>query len=237
MGKTNNPNPRPADTSVTIQKYVFYGTVLTALISGIFTYLSSQNKNESAQNAQETKEQVQNIDATTKEINIIAKALEGVPIGSIIAYSGNAEDINVSNIWKICDGRTLQQKDYPELATKLNGLWGNDGTNSNTIYLPDLQGMFLRGVDGGKNDPDITTRKDKPGGKTIGGRVGSYQEDAIQDHKHRAPVGGGGGADYGKWSNDPSIDKTYSTSGAIDANVSSETRPENKYVYWIIRVK
>src|ERR1051326_3150408 len=90
------------------------------------------------------------------------------PLGTVIAYSGNF----VPNLtkweedhgWLLCDGRMLdrteQNQKYQPLFDAIGSSWGGDGANK--FNLPDLQGYFLRGVDGNAGrDPDRTTRDRK----------------------------------------------------------------------------
>jgi microcystin-dependent protein len=126
---------------------------------------------------------------------------------------------------------------------------GNDGnspfayaqTNTggfSTFNLPDFRGMFPRGTDPtGINDPDYTYRTSANSGNT-GGKVGSIQADGMSDHTHsitfRAGAGAttpeapGGGGTYNYNSNGMS-----SVSGIT--NITTESRPKNVYVNFIIK--
>lgn len=180
-----------------------------------------------------------------------------LPVGSIVAYAGQIDKIP-SN-WRPCNGDTVSTDDYPALWEVLNNVWG--GVDEKHFKLPDLQGRFLRGVDGGtKRDTGIDERT--PSGDRPKETVGSVQGDALQDHKHedaghdhpanflfQASVGGGGG--YGAAEGNQPDAKNPGLTGksraviggaiSIDSNspvrTASETRVKNAYVFWIIRVK
>ncbi len=99
-------------------------------------------------------------------------AANGVPTGTILPFGGET----IPDGFVVCDGASYSKTDtkYKALATALNGAWGQSGNNFN---VPDLRGMFLRGVDGGAgNDPNAGTRVAKNNGFS-GDRVGSIQAD------------------------------------------------------------
>src|SRR5262245_41983332 len=103
------------------------------------------------------------------------------PIGSIIAYAGEIdpgwEARNVG--WYLCDGRSVDPTQFPDLFRAIEFAWGRDG---NKFLLPDLRGYFLRGVDtspADKDHPAVDQDRDSrfarhPGGNQ-GVKVGSFQ--------------------------------------------------------------
>lgn len=111
------------------------------------------------------------------------------PIGTIIAYGGtftpNLAKWETDHGWMLCNGRPLNRTDakFKDLFNVIGSSWGGDGANM--FNLPDLQGYFLRGVDGGSGrDPNANDRTaSKPGGH-LGNDVGSIQSDLMQSHKH-----------------------------------------------------
>ena len=177
-----------------------------------------------------------------------------LPVGSIVAFAGLVDKIP-SN-WKLCDGKALSYAEFPVLWERIGITWG--GTGREEFKLPDLRGIFLRGVDGDSlRDPDAKNRS--PNGNGEKNAVGSTQEDALQTHKHAdeghthpitiiagygyhdnfscgdkcgALTGGGTvsvGTGYAKIS-----DPTSSANSTV--RVASETRVKNADVFWIIRV-
>lgn len=108
--------------------------------------------------------------------------------GMILPFAGPASNIPAG--WLLCDGRALNRSKYGNLYDAIGVSWGT-GDGSTTFNIPDLRGMFLRGVVGenpdldenGKPilDPDVYSRTFvHPGGNT-GNNVGSYQGDAIRN--------------------------------------------------------
>jgi len=165
-----------------------------------------------------------------------------VPPGTITAFAGPAE--NVPEGWLICDGQVYAQTTYPALFEAIGIAWGGSGAVFN---VPDLRGYFLRGVDDpagsdeGANDPDAADRKDLEG-NTVGGVVGSYQEDAFQGHWHNILAGLTGGNYVSRSNGGTSSGGTFNAgrdpiSDGIngDPKTSSETRPKNAYVNYIIK--
>lgn len=168
-----------------------------------------------------------------------------VPIGTVLPYAGHVNDsifdgkpAQVIAIpgYLLCNGAEIDSTDYPELARVIQDHWGNgaDG-NSETMNLPDLRGLFLRGVAGLRgNDPGGRTEM-QTGGNT-GNEVGSYQGDAFQQHTHayvrnlETIVRGSSGGEATVLRGTQTV-QTFGATG----NTSSETRPRNAYVHYIIK--
>lgn len=141
--------------------------------------------------------------------------------------------------WMLCDGRYLPVDAYPELFAVLGTLYG-EGTNFQqpTFRLPDYRGLFLRGVDAGAGqDPDVKNRKAADGKNATSTGIGSLQCDALQEHTHDyqavqlatpAQTGSAGA-------------KTASAQATgkpnAPARLSSETRPKNISVNYVIRYR
>lgn len=102
------------------------------------------------------------------------------PAGMIMPFAGPAENIPAG--WLLCDGSAISRSDYANLYSAIGVCWGT-GDGASTFNVPDLRGMFLRGVSGESgNDPDAENRivLTDNGGNT-GNNVGSYQGDAIRN--------------------------------------------------------
>ena len=163
----------------------------------------------------------------------------------IIPFAGPTE--NIPEGWMLCDGAEVSRSEYANLYNAIGVCWGT-GDGSTTFNLPDLRGMFLRGVSGDSgNDADADSRillKDN-GGNT-GNNVGSYQGDAIRNITgvatgvpcegfagepsgvfFRTGTGTIKGHDYGV----PSIG--FDASRVVP--VGSDNRPKNVYVTYIIK--
>ncbi|MCT4636696.1 MAG: phage tail protein [Bacteroidales bacterium] len=167
------------------------------------------------------------------------------PVGSITAYAGRIDDscpdenFNTTPIeawgWIVCDGRKLNVIDYPELFAVLGYLYGGSDGEFN---IPDLRGMFLRGI--GTDEASTESREKAPGGKD--NQIGSVQQCAMQKHKHqyKKPVGvmpGKSGSAFASTQDDLTSDPTdnlKSVPGKIKVS-DYETRPVNMFVNYIIK--
>lgn len=159
------------------------------------------------------------------------------PVGSIIAYGGDVSKIenDTKEEWLVCDGRSKNVDDFPELALAIGKFWGGDGKQFN---IPDLRGLFLRGVNSSTEQGQRPDRFADPDGQTR--IIGSIQEDALKKHHHTfdngdiivhaVNVNAGGGLGGGGVTNPKGENQTAYEGGA-------ETRPKNADVYYLIRAK
>lgn len=169
------------------------------------------------------------------------------PAGMIVPFAGEVD--NIPTGWMLCDGRELSRSAYNKLFTAIGVCWGV-GNGSTTFNIPDLRGMFLRGVSGDSgNDPDANERYNEHGGNQ-GNDVGTTQDYAtphIQgtfksfdrgitgvsgvfydtDDVWSSNVKGGNGDDWGAVTG---FDNNLVT------NTSTESRPKNVYVNYIIKL-
>ena len=174
-----------------------------------------------------------------------------IPAGVIVPFGGQVE--NIPSGWLLCDGSEISRTEYPNLYDAVGVCWGT-GDGSTTFNLPDMRGMFLRGVSGeSENDPDAADRVvlNDNGGNT-GNNVGSYQGDAIRNITGTmAPVRGGqftpsvnsvSGVFSSTNSNTTggkntetraSSDITFDASRVVP--VGNDNRPKNVYVNYIIK--
>ncbi len=108
------------------------------------------------------------------------EAGNGVPPGTVIAFASPS----VPPGWLPCDGQTVERDRYPRLWAAIGAAWGPGNANT-TFHLPDLRGVFLRGVNGNRTDSlrdDPSDRFSLVGGNS--GSVGSFQMDAFKRHSH-----------------------------------------------------
>jgi phage-related tail fiber protein len=167
-----------------------------------------------------------------------------LPTGSIIPYMGPQQSISslLSLGWMLCDGSAISSQTYPALYAVIGTTYGGNG--SPNFNLPNLLGMFLRGVDPtGTVDPDGASRQSPISGNpaVVGPVVGSRQGYQVQDHVHTwwnnfGQISAGGddinvqlcqnGGDKGP--NQGSTPTTNNDGGG------AETRPSNVYVYYLI---
>jgi microcystin-dependent protein len=175
------------------------------------------------------------------------------PIGSILVWAGPTNKIPPN--YRLCNGDALDRTKNALLFDAIGTSWGGDGAN--LFNLPDLQGVFLRGVSGTSGrDPDAGDRSSPvpsaPNPGNHGNNVGSFQPDSMQSHAHAAnlqrnSISGSnntkdcdGGGD--KFNSDPGLGSLTLTIGnpiatsAGEPRHGAETRPKNAYVFYIIRV-
>jgi microcystin-dependent protein len=179
-----------------------------------------------------------------RTVDDLEKKLEVTPpIGTIMAFGGAKEPGG----YLICDGREIDRKDYSALFDALGETWGK-GDGTKTFNIPDLRGEFLRGADNME-----TTKGSANVDVDKGRKVGAKQLDALQDHYHEVsglvrsqgdfPIGNRNNT---LWSNDPhgsGLPNTSWETANLDKTkrgnprYSSETRPRNVAVLFIIKAK
>ncbi|MBN2737169.1 MAG: tail fiber protein [Spirochaetales bacterium] len=156
-----------------------------------------------------------------------------VPVGSITAYGGSIDSIPEG--WLLCDGKDYPASQYPALANAIKSHFGSGGAGS--FNVPDLRGVFLRGVDMAL-DGTRTGRDEER-------EVGSYQEDAFQAHQHGVNSTRDGHADCDGDCGDETIGNADNCdynghtfkSTLPNGRTASETRPKNVAVYYIIKAE
>jgi hypothetical protein len=176
--------------------------------------------------------------------DILISNEDGVPVGTI-----------VTSLLKPYEFMRSTNSDWPVVPSNSSSRWAPaDGTidiSGSKYYritgkevLPDLRGMFLRGLNSfdinktrkdGKEDPDGEKRK-----------AGSFQDDALQGHHHSIRVGASNTTRPEKgisssWGNNT----TGAVSNAVNEittgnhgipKVRVETRPKNIAVYYYIKI-
>jgi hypothetical protein len=163
-----------------------------------------------------------------------------VPIGAVTMWAGTYATI--PNGWELCDGSILPAVNFPALFSAIGTQWGVSAGN---VVLPDLRYAFIRGAFAPSttksffNDPDVSSRIQM--GNGLVSEPGSVQLDSLQQHQHASPDGSnfvtdlykssqGHGSDAGSNSSD------VKTGNIVGGRASSETRPVNAYLFYIIRV-
>jgi len=190
-------------------------------------------------------------DARMQAVPYARYAANGVPVGTIVAFAGDAT--NVPEGWLLCNGAPKSTTEYKQLYDVIGYTWGGSGSSFN---LPDLRGRFLRGVD--DRDP-AAGGLDADGART----VGTYQAEAFLAHKHTGNTDTDGahnhnnhetaradnddndtphnfltydGANYYQdFINITSSGSSHSHHFTSDNTGGNETRPDNAAVYYIIK--
>lgn len=164
-------------------------------------------------------------------------SMVGVPVGTVLPYVGlkNDRDGLVADGWLYCDGTILWRQDYGELFEAIGVTFGGDGDH---FHLPDLRGLFLRGVDDGANrDPDVHSRRKQDGNPADPENpVGTVQGDEFAKHHHfwNGWKNCDDGSDKQCWARD--WDGSDREMDLSDTG-GNETRPKNVAVWYIIKAK
>jgi hypothetical protein len=162
------------------------------------------------------------------------------PPGTVTAWMGI--DTNPPAGWEFCWEQVVGRNDpkYARLFSVIDTSNGaGDGTS--TFNIPDLRGMFLRGVNGSRTgafaDPDVTGRTVRTGDAFLTNAVGSVQLDNFKTHTHTYGMptyqGSSGSGPYGDglfWHGG------YRDSGPTGSAGGNETRPKNVYVQYLIKL-
>ncbi|MEM6455007.1 MAG: phage tail protein [Acidobacteriota bacterium] len=139
--------------------------------------------------------------------------------------------------WMPCDGRSLEASEYPELYAVLGTLYGQGSGSTSSFRIPDYRGLFLRGADSGAGmDPDAGDRIAPTGAGTFNG-VGSLQCDAFETHTHSYDQVALSGTSNQGVAAGLSTNQQPTTEPNSPARTSSETRPKNVAVNYIIRFR
>jgi microcystin-dependent protein len=184
-----------------------------------------------------------------RRADVATAAANGVPSGTILPFGGSLA--TVPEGYLACDGSSVPTSQFPSLFAAIGTSWGT--VDPSHFNVPDLRGVFLRGVDNGAGqDPDRMLRaSSKPNGLT-GDNVGTLETDTFRYHDHgggshthnyTVPVyqvntGSGpypdGLAEHGGYS------ETRTSAGAnqtvVQGQGGNETRPVNVNVNYIIKI-
>lgn len=130
-------------------------------------------------------------------------------VGAVVplAYNGTPAG------WLKCNGATVSRSTYASLFSAIGTTYGA-GDGSTTFALPDLRGVFIRGVDDGR-------------GLDTGRSMGSYQAHGTASHSHSTPQVVGCNSGY-------TPNRTRAIAGNT-GSTGSETRPKNLSITYIIK--
>lgn len=157
-----------------------------------------------------------------------------VPTGTVIAFGGTT----VPAGWLPCDGTILDSSkaEYAALYEAIGISYGGN-TTSGMFNLPDFRGRFLRGVDGAAgNDPDAATRVASNPGGNEGNKIGSLQGSAVGHHTHGYIMPTGSDFSGNVQPPIPGGTKQAQTEANAGDGSSTETRPVNVSVHWLIKL-
>jgi hypothetical protein len=157
----------------------------------------------------------------------------GIPAGVISTYAGAAAPLG----YLLCHGQSVSTTTYAALFAAIGHTYGGSGTS---FKLPDLRGVFLRGLDAGRgidSGRKLGTQQ-QSGAPNITGRAGTFEHWAgvqvsegalISEYHSNRQIGGGGGGAH----NCVRIDASRSSS--VYQNGLNEVRPVNVAINYIIK--
>lgn len=175
-----------------------------------------------------------------------------IPPGSVTSFAGPTAPAG----WLLCDGSLVSRTTYAALFAAIGTAHGS-GDGSTTFQLPDYRGRFLRGVDNmgtgaAGRDPDADTRTASNAGGNTGNAVGSVQSDSMQlitgnissTTWRNGDMGtysgaffrSGQGTSTGAAGPNATPAFGFDSSRSPNARTSTETRSQNAYVEYIIKV-
>ena len=186
----------------------------------------------------------------------------GVPVGTVLTYVRGNSASALPTGYLLCDGASISQTTYDVLyaVTGLNfgdGTTGTGAAGTGNFNIPDFRGYFVRGrvysstgTTAGR-DPDCLTRTALITGGATALNLGSFQDSGLQTHEHQITLqGASGNSAYHTRSPAWGYDNWYggaTTSAYSQMNggqvsgtgglVTSETRPKNIYVEYIIKYR
>jgi len=153
-----------------------------------------------------------------------------VPAGAIVAWP----HLTPPTGWLECDGTAVSRTTYAALFALIADDYG-PGNGTTTFNLPDYRGEFLRGMDpGSSRDPDSASRTDRGDG-TTGANVGTKQGHALQSHTHTYDQPINANSPTGSGATRIEAISAGTATGGPTGSVSTETRPRNVNVKWIIK--
>lgn len=165
-----------------------------------------------------------------------------VPIGCIVMFPS----LTIPLGWIECNGQVLSKTTYPELWEIIGYTYGG---SLDSFRVPDLRGLFVRGLDKKRTDEAQNLYDINKVDPTAGRNVGSLQEDTFRSHLHHiqqvstesctrydffAGVGFGGPVVNAPTDGRDVIEQR---GGGMNTDLqgSSETRPKNMALVYCIK--
>lgn len=169
------------------------------------------------------------------DTSIGAAVVPGVPTGSVFYLAA----VTLPSGYLVCSGAAVSRTTFAALFAAISTTYGA-GDGSTTFNLPDLRGVFIRGLDVGRGlDPSRD--------------LGTFQNDQVQYHKHNSAWGEAGEGPFGRsntlgrvgsnstdhdnywwWTNDGRNSDSDGTVNPV-GTVGDETRPVNVALNAVIK--
>lgn len=225
MTATYDPTGKKADAfsmanmSETVSKKIMTDSERQAIISHTASIADQTSKITIIDTT--TSNQAASIAANTSAIADMIEKFDKIdlsqllPTGTVLKYTSDT----MPDGFLLCNGQAVSRTTYAKLFSVIGGTFGA-GDGRTTFNVPDLRGLFVRGVDGGRG--------------IDGGRVlGSYQEMMIQNHVHDYNMASLVG-NIAQWAavGQPVVNTSSQKTGSAGGN---ETRPKNLALHFMIK--
>jgi len=159
---------------------------------------------------------------------VVSDTRDKTPVGTIIAVGHSPTGWPAG--YYLCNGDAYDRTSViaAELYAVIGTNWG--APNATQFNVPDLRGVFLRGVDSGRNlDPDRNSRTSSTTNSATGDAPGSYQASALASHTHTfngSSTTTSSNGDHNHQTNDTTVDGGYYTAqgkyGLVRRTVAGE---------------
>ena len=195
----------------------------------IDSYLEKSKNSASLASSESTLDKIAEKLGTSQDFLNKVSISKELPVGTVISSMVQPHvflSTNTGKYWLPSDGRAVPKT---SLYYKLTG----------QANLPDLRGMFLRGVNQFEKGTHRTDGREDP----INDReAGSYQADEFKSHQHVAnmeigaePISGRAQAREAAGAHGR-IGTMYTSNGLINLSGGEETRPKNIAVYYYMKI-
>lgn len=205
--------------------------VKTAIKDGLTTTAIIQLEDDARTIVREVKEIEKELRKTSEWVK--EEDFVNLPVGTIIpsilepsSFAKTVGDPDPSDFdpkiskWVLANGRKVSTDSKYYMFTRES-------------RIPDLRGMFLRGMNEGRNDGEQDPDDRKPG---------EYQRDALKQHGHETDA-----LKLKHWKKEDTRELGYTSKGGADygraivkkvtgAKAADETRPKNVAVYFYIKI-
>ena len=152
-----------------------------------------------------------------KQISEQTSMVTNFPVGTVIASYLSPQQMkeNYADEWVLANGDDISTKAVFYTIT-------------GKTKLPDLRGMFIRGLNVNRNDKN----QDPDGDNRV---VGDYQDDEFQEHNHSIRTAGVWGRSFKGENGSPNT--AYEKNGDTGIKGGKETRSKNIALYYYIKIR
>jgi len=158
-----------------------------------------------------------------------------IAIGSVMMFPS----LTIPQGWIECNGQSLSKTTYPELWAIIGYTYGgNPDVDVDKFSVPDLRGLFVRGLDRKRDDEAQNVYDANRRDATAGRAIGNVQGDTFKSHTHTVDKLGGNyetAYSYSSIPFDPKHVLSYGGTSETLATGDAETRPKNMALIYCIK--